>query len=68
MSLLKRLKNIWHISAIDPEKYSIGFKFNDWVKPQDAPEQPIKNSEIRPQATIIKLRPKDEITEILKDE
>lgn len=68
MNIIKRLKNLWEISEIDPKKYSIGFKFTDWVEPQYSTIKTVNtigNSENK--ATIIKLRPKDEIDEILKN-
>ncbi len=32
--MLRRLKNLWKLSDIDPDKYSVGFKWTGTIKPQ----------------------------------
>lgn len=41
--ILKRLRNLWALSAIEPDKYSIGFKWTGVKKPQPEEEKIPKN-------------------------
>ncbi len=63
MSVWKRLKNLWKWSEFEPntdnKPLEVGTKVvQTLIKKPDS---------IRPQATIIKLKPKDEIEQILKE-
>ena len=47
MKLIERLKNIWKWSKVDPDEYSVGFKWKDGLNTKSSlPPRPAKIIEI----------------------